>query len=323
MLFRVIFILGGPGAGKGTQSALLEEQYPCLHLSVGELLRNGVPPDSPYKETVEACLVAGQIVPVEISLGLLQAAMERAVQQHQQQQQTHSTTTTTTTNNNKSSLWFLVDGFPRNFDNLRGWMNIMAKHQRRIASVWAVLMFTCPLQELERRILSRAETSGRSDDNLDSAQKRFATFERDTVPVVNALRQVQQQQKNNNSASLQVVDIAGYQPLSDVWQDVQQVMNRLIANDVWTANAQLVEAMQTDNAELYRQWVAPELLQQDSMESLNSTTAISNAQMEFVSGQKVLVSYDLVEYGVRETRVWSHQQGQWINVHYFRTPILE
>mmetsp|Transcript_13247 Transcript_13247/g.20193 ORF Transcript_13247/g.20193 Transcript_13247/m.20193 type:complete len:286 (-) Transcript_13247:20-877(-) len=168
--FRVVFVLGGPGAGKGTQSALiLEQEYPCVHLSVGELLREEQNrDDSPHRVLIEECLVAGKIVPVEISLALLQRAMEEAAAERGR------------------GLLFLVDGFPRNYDNLAGWNRCM----KGIASVWAVIMYSCPLKVLEERILARAETSGRSDDNLQSAQKRFRTFEQQqTVPMINAREQ--------------------------------------------------------------------------------------------------------------------------------------
>jgi hypothetical protein len=93
--YRVVFVLGGPGAGKGTQSALMLENYPCVHLSAGELLRKeATKPDSPHAALIEKCLVAGNIVPVEISLSLLQNAMQEASQ-------------------SQKEIVFLVDGFPR------------------------------------------------------------------------------------------------------------------------------------------------------------------------------------------------------------------
>ena len=74
---RVIFILGGPGAGKGTQSEKIVDTYKCVHLSVGDLLRTGAEKkDYPHADMVKECLVQGNIVPVELSLGLLRIAMD-------------------------------------------------------------------------------------------------------------------------------------------------------------------------------------------------------------------------------------------------------
>jgi UMP-CMP kinase len=294
--FRVCFILGGPGAGKGTQSEFMKNYYPCVHLSAGELLRN-VPVDSPHKALVDDCLVAGKIVPVEISLSLLRDAMQQA---------------------HGKSLVFLIDGFPRNFDNLQGWVTCM-KH---VASVWGVLMFTCPLQELEQRILSRAETSGRSDDNIKSAQKRFATFERETMPVVDTLRRVQAKLQKAEKPALHVVDIQGDQSIQDVWRDTQHAMNEFVSNDVLTANAQLLQAVAEGNVDLYSQLYAiPEgMTPVDVMKAQESGIAeISNTQIDFVTGTKVVVSYNRSD-GLRETRVWSHEGILgWVNVHFSRT----
>lgn len=319
--FRVVFVLGGPGAGKGTQSALILEQgrYPCVHLSVGELLREEQNrEDSPHRALIDECLVAGKIVPVEISLALLQRAMEQAAAERGR------------------GLLFLVDGFPRNYDNLAGWNRCM----KGIASVWAVLLYSCPLNVLEERILARAATSGRSDDNLQSAQKRFRTFEEQTVPVVNTLRDVQeileqqQQEKNtndniaSNSMALQVEDIQGDRPIDEVWTDTQSVMNKLLANDVWTANAKLIEAIETNNVEQYRSLCA--YLDEQPSEDMSThegdaaTVEISNATIQFETGTKAITSYDRVmEEGIttRETRVWSHEGvNGWRCIHFYRTP---
>jgi hypothetical protein len=96
LLFRTIFVLGGPGAGKGTQSALMQQHFPVVHLSVGDLLRaEQSKPETPHRQVLDEALVHGTIVPVEVSLGLLQAAMQEKA------------------NEMGNDILFLVDGFPR------------------------------------------------------------------------------------------------------------------------------------------------------------------------------------------------------------------
>jgi len=73
---------------------------------------------------------------------------------------------------------FLIDGFPRNLDNLDGWVSEACQTAR------AVLFFECAEETLEQRLLERGKTSGRSDDNLASIKKRFKTFQSETMPVV-------------------------------------------------------------------------------------------------------------------------------------------
>lgn len=111
---RVLFVLGGPGAGKGTQSDLIVDNYKCVHLSVGELLREARASESnPHAELIEDCLVHGKIVPVEISLELLKNSMDEAYGRPAADGSKYGTRI------------FLVDGFPRNFDNLSGWTDNM------------------------------------------------------------------------------------------------------------------------------------------------------------------------------------------------------
>jgi adenylate kinase family enzyme len=236
------------------------------------------------------------------------------------------------------STLYLVDGFPRNYDNLEGWNRFMSmpmennnsndnddqyQHQRR-TSVWGVLLFTCPLPILEQRILSRAQTSGRSDDNIISAQKRFHTFQEQTMPVVEMLRQVQQiqeQSEYNYGMPLQVHDIRGDLSIEQVWDTVQDTVQQFMANDVWTANAKLIEAVETQNETLYRQlcpymttttsspshpngdntsmMAAMEGTYRDDSSDANDSPSrhhvqISNASIRCETGTKAITSYDRV-----------------------------
>lgn len=301
--FSVVFVLGGPGAGKGTQSALLQEHYPCVHLSVGELLRN-VSNDNKHSDFIHQALVQGRIVPVEISLELLQQAMKDAQQQV------------------GDSTIFLVDGFPRNFDNLSGWCRIMAECSR----MWGVLYYQCPLEELERRILERAKDSGRSDDNLESVKKRFRTFESETLPVIELMRKAAREA----CATWTVLDIRGDRPLDEVWMSTQQVLNQLILHDVLTCNAGLLEAVETGDVDAYQKlcdpgWFEgkdPSQVMREQEGEPQSVGTIADAQLDVISGKHVAVSYNRMMEGelMREKRVWMHDHG-WRNIHFSRTPL--
>lgn len=75
---------------------------------------------------------------------------------------------------------FLVDGFPRNEDNRKTWDQLMPD----FAEVKFLLFMDCPESDMEARILKRSVDSGRSDDNVDSLRKRFATYQQQTRPVI-------------------------------------------------------------------------------------------------------------------------------------------
>ncbi len=158
---NVVFVLGGPGAGKGTMCELAESQLGWTHLSTGTLLRDAREAGGPTAAIIDECLVAGQLVPNEIVVALLTQAMERV--------------TRTTGRRN-----FLLDGFPRSLSNLDAWYEVFG----RDAALPTMLYFECPSAVLVQRILDRAKYSGRSDDNVESITLRFDTFKAETLPTV-------------------------------------------------------------------------------------------------------------------------------------------
>lgn len=158
---NVVFVLGGPGAGKGTMCELAELQLGWVHLSTGDLLRAERKSGSPYASTVEGFVADGKLVPNEIMVTLLKEAMEKI------------TRTTGKTN-------FLLDGFPRSLSNLEAWQEVFGSQ----IDLPTMLYFECPFQVLEKRILGRAPFTGRVDDNVGSMKLRFDTFKALTLPTV-------------------------------------------------------------------------------------------------------------------------------------------
>ena len=162
---NVVFVLGGPGAGKGTMCELAESQLGWTHLSTGELLRAEQETDSPQAAKIKELLAAGMLAPDELMVDLLSKAMESA------------TRTTGQTN-------FLLDGFPRSLGNIDAWHDVFGND----TELPKMLYFECPYDVLEKRILARAKYTGRSDDNIDSIKARFDTFKAKTLPIVELFR---------------------------------------------------------------------------------------------------------------------------------------
>ncbi|MCJ1233337.1 bifunctional uridylate/adenylate kinase, partial [Varicellaria rhodocarpa] len=72
----VVFVLGGPGAGKGTQCANLVKDYGFTHLSAGDLLRAEQDrPDSQFGSMIKDYIREGAIVPMEVTVQLLENAI--------------------------------------------------------------------------------------------------------------------------------------------------------------------------------------------------------------------------------------------------------
>ena len=97
----VIFVLGGPGAGKGTQCAKLVSDYGFKHLSAGDLLREEQDrPGSEFGEMIKSYIKEGTIVPMEVTVQLLENAMKATMEKE----------------NNKM---FLIDGMLKPYYILR------------------------------------------------------------------------------------------------------------------------------------------------------------------------------------------------------------
>ncbi|KAF2480807.1 UMP-CMP kinase-like protein [Neohortaea acidophila] len=156
----VIFVLGGPGAGKGTQSENLVRDYGFRHLSAGDLLREEQDrKGSEFGDMIKTYIKEGQIVPMEVTIQLLENAMNATIAE---------------SGNRK----FLIDGFPRKMDQA-------VKFEEVVVPSRFTLFFDCPEATMRERLLNRGKTSGRADDNEESIKKRFKTFVEQSMPVVN------------------------------------------------------------------------------------------------------------------------------------------
>lgn len=154
----VVFVLGGPGAGKGTQCAKLVKDYQFVHLSAGDLLRAERNREgSKYGEMISHYIKEGLIVPQEVTVELLKQAIRE--------------------NYEKGKTKFLVDGFPRKMDQA-------ITFEKQIVPSKFTLFFDCPERVMLQRLIERGKTSGRDDDNIDSIKKRFKTFVDTSMPVV-------------------------------------------------------------------------------------------------------------------------------------------
>ncbi|XP_035526153.1 UMP-CMP kinase isoform X1 [Morone saxatilis] len=178
---QVVFVLGGPGAGKGTQCCKIVEvremerertmettiltlmSYNYTHLSAGDLLREERAREgSEFGQLIANYIKEGKIVPVNITINLLKKAMLETMEK------------------DEKKFRFLIDGFPRNEDNLQGWNTVMDGK----ADVKFVLFFDCGNEVCINRCLERGKSSGRSDDNRESLEKRIQTYLQSTRPII-------------------------------------------------------------------------------------------------------------------------------------------
>ncbi|XP_042418867.1 UMP-CMP kinase 3-like isoform X2 [Zingiber officinale] len=149
----VVFVLGGPGSGKGTQCSKIVENFGFTHLSAGDLLRAEIKSGSDNGTMISNMIKEGKIVPSEVTVELLKKAILES-------------------GNNK----FLIDGFPRNEENRSTFENVTKLEPEFI------LFFDCSEEEMEQRLLGRNQ--GRDDDNIETIRKRFRVFIESSLPVI-------------------------------------------------------------------------------------------------------------------------------------------
>ncbi|KAK4521293.1 uncharacterized protein ATC70_011907 [Mucor velutinosus] len=188
----VVFVLGGPGAGKGTQCENIKRDYDFVHLSAGDLLREEQKREgSKYGELIQNYIRDGLIVPMEVTIALLENAMKESIEK-----------------DNKTR--FLIDGFPRKMDQAD-------KFEETVVESKFVLYFTCSEETLLERLLKRGQTSGRVDDNIESIKKRFRVFKETSFPVIEAF------EKKNK-----VRQINSEQTVKEVYNEVKKVFDEAL-----------------------------------------------------------------------------------------------
>lgn len=211
---KVVFVLGGPGAGKGTQCERLADEFGFVHLSAGDLLRAERDSGSPDGEMIESYIREGKIVPVEVTIRLLEKAMRASGRSR-----------------------FLIDGFPRNENNLEGWMQLMNEK----VDVEFVLFYDVDDKVRLQRLTERSKTSGRSDDNEETIRKRFHVFEEQTMPVVNWYAR---------QGKVRVIDAS---PDKDtVFQKTQKVMLPVIVDELLLVTQRLLDAVVQGDFDTYK-----------------------------------------------------------------------
>ena len=159
-----IVIFGPPGAGKGTQSALIAKKFKLHQLSTGEILRKEIKNNSSLGKKISTIINTGNLVSNEIVGKLIEKYISN--------------------NNFKNRLIF--DGYPRNLIQAKNLENLLSNYNQKID---LVLKLSVSLEIIKKRIFERKNIENRSDDNEDIAIKRFKNYENNIKPVVDFYKQ--------------------------------------------------------------------------------------------------------------------------------------
>lgn len=156
MLNLVLF--GGPGSGKGTQSARLIDRYGLYHISTGEVLRDHIARGTQLGKVADSFISKGNLIPDELMIDILDAEL----------------------NNPGAGNGVIFDGFPRTIPQAEALEKLLEK---RGGKVDAVIGLEVPEEELTDRLIRRGKESGRTDDNSDVIKKRLEVYHRQTEPL--------------------------------------------------------------------------------------------------------------------------------------------
>lgn len=183
---RNVILLGGPGAGKGTQAARIVADYDLPHVSTGEMLRDAVARGTQMGREAQKYMEGGHLVPDEVVIGVVRDRLAEP----------------------DAAEGFLLDGFPRTVRQAEELDAMLSESGREITHV---VLIDVPAEELVQRIAGRrscavcgkiynvtfdppkadsvcdldgGELTQRADDNETTVRNRIAVFEEQTAPLI-------------------------------------------------------------------------------------------------------------------------------------------
>lgn len=134
-----LVLFGPPGAGKGTQATVLKEKYQLIHISTGDVFRYNIKNETELGRTAKSYMDKGQLVPDGITIGMLEAEVDK----------------------NSGANGFIFDGFPRTTAQADALSQLL---QEKNTDVAAMIALEVEDEVLVERLLGRGKTSGRVDD---------------------------------------------------------------------------------------------------------------------------------------------------------------
>jgi adenylate kinase len=209
-----IVLMGCPGAGKGTQSAKLQQKFDLQHISTGEVLRKEIASGSELGKEIAGIINNGNLVPDEMMASMLENVVK------------------------KTGKGIIFDGFPRTVAQAKILDDMM---QRLGKEIDHIIMIDLPEGEVVNRICSRrqckkcgailhiniqaplktcptceGELYSRPDDTPERAKHRLEVYHTDTLPV-----------KNYYLNSGKYVEVNGDQKPEQVFEDIVKILEKV------------------------------------------------------------------------------------------------
>jgi len=181
-----LVLLGPPGAGKGTQAALIAEKYKIAHISTGDILREAVRQGTALGLRAKSYMDKGDLVPDEVVIGIIAERLQKS----------------------DCKRGFMLDGFPRTVAQAEALDSELSKRGQELD---AVLSFEVDEEEIVRRLSGRrvcskcgatyniytdppskpdacdacgGEIVMRSDDAPEAIRRRLHVYKEQTEPLI-------------------------------------------------------------------------------------------------------------------------------------------
>ena len=154
-----IVIFGAPGSGKGTQSDKIIAEYGVAHISTGDVLRGEIKNNTELGQTAAKYINDGKLVPDSLIIDMLASTLDAK---------------------GKDIKGVIFDGFPRTIAQAEALNTMLAERGQQVSTVIGLEVDDA---ELIKRIVLRGKTSGRADDNEETAKKRLDTYYSQTLPL--------------------------------------------------------------------------------------------------------------------------------------------
>ena len=210
-----IVIFGPPGAGKGTQSKYIVENFNLFQLSTGEFLRKEITNKSELGLKISSIVNSGSLVSDEIVSKLIEKIIS----------------------DSKYKNRLIFDGYPRNIPQAKNLENLLNKNDQKID---LVLKLSVTLETIKKRISGRSVCAlcgkiyndfynpapkntdccsskflqKRGDDTLEVATKRYETYERSTEPLLDFYKKLD---------LLKVIN--GERPIGEIYKEIGDLMS--------------------------------------------------------------------------------------------------
>ncbi len=154
-----LLLIGPPGAGKGTQAALLAKRYSIPAISTGDIFRENVANETSLGIQAKAFMDRGEYVPDSLTNALVRDRLSQP----------------------DAVNGFLLDGYPRTIDQVHELDDVLSENGTKLD---VVVQLTADIDELVTRLSLRATQQGRADDTPEVIRKRQDVYEEQTAPLI-------------------------------------------------------------------------------------------------------------------------------------------